>query len=121
MSPSNMISVIVATCFGVFIGLGNTSLLYYAAKVSDSVQGKGIWKVQSLRRSADNVGEMPQLASIPGCQSGGSQEIGRAQNSAILATAQLRRGDCRRQFLLFNFKRRAVQPNLRHLHRRRFT
>src|SRR5207253_6434734 len=89
MSPSNMISVIVATCFGVFIGLGNTSLLYYAAKVSDSVQGKGIWKVQSLRRSADNVGEMPQLASIPGCQSGGSQEIGRAQNSAILATAEL--------------------------------
>ena len=84
-----MISVIVATCFGVFIGLGNTSLLYYAAKVSDSVQGKGIWKVQSLRRSADNVGEMPQLASIPGCQSGGSQEIGRAQNSAILATAEL--------------------------------
>src|SRR2546427_7341079 len=42
MSPSNMISVIVATCFVVFIGLGNTSLLYYAAKVSDSVQGKGI-------------------------------------------------------------------------------
>ena len=37
-----MISVIVATCFVVFIGLGNTSLLYYAAKVSDSVQGKGI-------------------------------------------------------------------------------
>ncbi|PYV98047.1 MAG: hypothetical protein DMG86_17230 [Acidobacteria bacterium] len=32
---------------------------------------------------------MPQLASIPGCQSGGSQEIGRAQNSAILATAEL--------------------------------
>src|SRR5439155_1326481 len=58
-------------------------------KVSDSVQGKGIWKVQSLRRSADNVGEMPQLASIPGCQSGGSQEIGRAQNSAILATGEL--------------------------------
>jgi hypothetical protein len=27
-----MINVVVATCFVVFIGLGNTSLLYYAAK-----------------------------------------------------------------------------------------
>ena len=47
MTPSNMISVIVATCFVVFIGLGNTSLLYYAAKVRDSVQAKAEdWKVQ---------------------------------------------------------------------------
>jgi hypothetical protein len=33
-----MVSVIVAICFVVFIGVGNTSLLYYAAKLSDSVQ-----------------------------------------------------------------------------------
>ena len=40
MSPNNMISVIVATCFVVFIGLGNTSQLYYATKVRNSVQAK---------------------------------------------------------------------------------
>lgn len=40
MTVSNMISVIVAICFVVFIGLSNTSLLYYAAQQSDSVQGK---------------------------------------------------------------------------------
>lgn len=35
-----MISVMVAACFVVFIGLGNTSLFYYAAKVRDSFQAK---------------------------------------------------------------------------------
>ena len=45
MSPSNMISVMVAACFVVFIGLGNTSLFYYAAKVRDSFQATtGVWK-----------------------------------------------------------------------------
>ena len=32
MSPSNMISVIVAICFVVSMGLGDTPLLYYAAR-----------------------------------------------------------------------------------------
>ena len=34
MTPSNMISVIVAICFVVSIGLGDTPLLYYAARLS---------------------------------------------------------------------------------------
>ena len=40
-----MISVIVATCFFVFIVLGNTSELYYATNVRNSVQAKAEdWK-----------------------------------------------------------------------------
>jgi hypothetical protein len=41
MSPSNVIRVIVATCFVVFIGLCTAPLAYYAAKVSHSAQAKG--------------------------------------------------------------------------------
>jgi hypothetical protein len=53
-----MISVIVATCFVVFMGLGNTSPLYYAAKVRDSVQAKAEdWKIQCLRQSGNRVWE----------------------------------------------------------------
>jgi hypothetical protein len=55
MTASNMVSVIVAICFVVFIGLGKTSLLYYAAKLSDSGQGNGDWKVQGLRQSGSWV------------------------------------------------------------------
>src|SRR6266853_806926 len=38
MTPNNMISVVVAICFVVFIGLGDTSLVYYAAMLTDSGQ-----------------------------------------------------------------------------------
>ena len=41
MTPSNIVSVIVAICFVLFIGFSDTSLLYYAAMLSDSVQAKG--------------------------------------------------------------------------------
>jgi hypothetical protein len=49
MTPSNIVSMIVAICFVVFMGLGDTSPFYYAAKLSDLVQGKAEdWKVQGL-------------------------------------------------------------------------
>ncbi len=38
MTASNIISVTVAIFFVVSIGLGNTPLLYYAARLSDSGQ-----------------------------------------------------------------------------------
>jgi hypothetical protein len=43
----NTVSAIVASCFVLFIDLGDTSLLNYAAKLSNSVQAKGVedWKV----------------------------------------------------------------------------
>jgi hypothetical protein len=47
MVPSNIVSTIVAICFVLFIGLGDTSLLYYAAKLSDLVQAEDR-KVQGL-------------------------------------------------------------------------
>ena len=47
MVPSNIVSMIVAICFVLFIGLDDTSLLYYAAKLSDLVQAEDR-KVQGL-------------------------------------------------------------------------
>jgi hypothetical protein len=47
MVPSNSGSTIVAICFVLFIGLGDTSLLYYAAKLSDLAQAEER-KVQGL-------------------------------------------------------------------------
>jgi hypothetical protein len=54
MVPSNIVSTIVAICFVLFIGLGDTSLLYYAAKLSDLVQAEDR-KVQGLCHVSERV------------------------------------------------------------------
>jgi len=72
MSPNNMISVIVATCFLVFIDLGNASELYYATKVRNSVQAKAEdWKVilacfgQAVGSRQGSRHVPPQMGSLP--------------------------------------------------------
>jgi len=67
-----MISVIVATCFLVFIDLGNASELYYATKVRNSVQAKAEdWKVilacfgQAVGSRQGSRHVPPQMGSLP--------------------------------------------------------
>src|SRR6266576_6377200 len=83
MSPSNMISVTVATCFVVFIGPGNSSLLYYAAKASDSVQARprnGRYNVHVARTrfGTATIGIYAALRPSAGSQ----RQFGWAQNQA---------------------------------------
>ena len=86
-----MISVTVATCFVVFIGPGNSSLLYYAAKASDSVQARprnGRYNVHVARTrfGTATIGIYAGLRRSAGSQ----QQFGWAQKSSLSDICRLR-------------------------------